>query len=121
MSILEGKPASPQLSLHAHLPDSVMTNIGLFNYSRSRELGLGIVPMYPTVINEIEELGPEFNGRRFPVSEEIADLLLTIPKHHLVSENYKKFICELFNGMLIQPESSMDHATAQREILTLKT
>ncbi len=79
-------------------------------YSRSCEQGLGISPMYPTPINKIEELESEFNGRRFPVAEKIAEQLLTIPTHHLVSENYKKRICDLFNEMLQEPLT--DNTTA---------
>jgi len=79
-------------------------------YSRSREQGLGIRPMYPTAINEIEELRSQFKSRRFPVAEEVAEQLLTIPTHHLVSENYKKRICDLFNEMLQEPLS--DNTTA---------
>jgi len=66
-------------------------------YSRSRELGLGIGLMYPTGIDEIEELRSELTDKRFPVAERITERLLTLPTHHFVSEKDGKAICELFN------------------------
>jgi perosamine synthetase len=66
-------------------------------YSLSRKKGLGISTMYPTPINEIEEIKEAFNGKDFPSAKMIAERLLTIPTHHLVSEKDKESICELFH------------------------
>ena len=84
-------------------------------YSRSYESGLGIAPMYPTPINKIEELRSEFNCKRFPVAEKIAEQLLTIPTHHLVSDNHKKGICELVNEILREPLTDPQRAEASLE------
>jgi perosamine synthetase len=66
-------------------------------YSLSQKRGLGISTMYPTPINEIEEIKEAFNGKDFPSAKMIAERLLTIPTHHLVSEKDKESICELFH------------------------
>lgn len=67
-------------------------------YSLSRKRGLGLSLMYPTAINEIKEIRTMFNGEVFPFAREIADKLLTIPTHHLLSEKDKRIICELFSS-----------------------
>lgn len=64
-------------------------------YVLSQKKGLGISLMYPTAINEIEELRATFNGKVFPTAREISERLLTIPTHHLLSERDRKIICEL--------------------------
>jgi perosamine synthetase len=71
-------------------------------YSVSRNRGLGISRMYPTPINEIEEIKDAFNDKDFPSAKMIAERLLTIPTHHLLSEKDKKSICELFHEAALQ-------------------
>jgi dTDP-4-amino-4,6-dideoxygalactose transaminase len=66
-------------------------------YSISYERGLGIGLMYPSPINEIEELKSEFNGKVFPSASKITERLLTLPTHQFLSEKDKKEICKLFN------------------------
>jgi perosamine synthetase len=66
-------------------------------YSLSQERGLGISRMYPSAINDIEEIKATFKGKDFPAAERIAEKLLTIPTHYLLSEKDKKSICELFH------------------------
>lgn len=54
--------------------------------SISKERGLGISCMYPTPINEIEEIKEQFHDRLFPSAKLVSDRLITIPTHHLVSK-----------------------------------
>jgi dTDP-4-amino-4,6-dideoxygalactose transaminase len=62
--------------------------------ARSQERGLGIAVAYPTPINEIPEIRAAFSGQRFPSAQRVAERLLTIPTHHLLSENDKRAIAE---------------------------
>ena len=62
----------------------------------SRQMGLGITPMYPTPINEIEEITTAFKGRAFPSASRAAERLLTIPTHALLSDKDRNNICRLF-------------------------
>lgn len=71
-------------------------------YSLSRKRGLGISRMYPSPINDIEEIKATFKGKDFPAAEMIAEKLLTVPTHHLLSEKDKKSICELFHEVVFQ-------------------
>ncbi len=64
-------------------------------FSVSQRRGLGISLMYPTAIDEIEEIKTVLNGRRFPSATKIAETLLTLPTHHLVSERDRAAVCEL--------------------------
>ena len=86
-------------------------------YSRSSEQGLGISTMYPTAINEIEELKPVSNDKRFLVAEAIAERLLTLPTHQLVPDWSRKAVCELLEGVGVSgsittsvPEESVSKA-----------
>jgi dTDP-4-amino-4,6-dideoxygalactose transaminase len=63
----------------------------------SRKKGLGISRMYPTPINEIEEIQDQFNGRTFPSASKVAGRLLTIPTHQLLKKKDREKICKLFN------------------------
>jgi perosamine synthetase len=65
----------------------------LYAISEQRGLGLGI--MYPTAINAIEDLRAMVGGQQAPGAELVAERLLTIPTHHLVSEADKRALCEL--------------------------
>jgi perosamine synthetase len=57
--------------------------------------GLGVSRMYPTPINEIQEIKDRFAGRTFPFAKLIADRLLTLPTHHLVADSDRRSVCEL--------------------------
>jgi perosamine synthetase len=59
----------------------------------ARQQGLGINRMYPTAINEIEELKDQFSGMMFPSAREIAERLVSLPTHHLLSMKDKEKIC----------------------------
>jgi perosamine synthetase len=71
-------------------------------YSLSQKKGLGISTMYPTPVNEIEELKVTFNGKDFPSAKMVAERLLSIPTHHLLSEEDKESICKLFHEAVFQ-------------------
>jgi dTDP-4-amino-4,6-dideoxygalactose transaminase len=66
--------------------------------SVSQEKGLGITRLYPTAINEITEIRDHFGGMAFPVAREIADCLLTLPTHHLLSKQDRENICRYLEG-----------------------
>jgi len=66
-------------------------------YSISHKNGFGISYMYPTPINEIEEIQDHFNGRTFPSASKVAERLLTIPTHQLLKQKDREEICKLFN------------------------
>ncbi|MBI5180232.1 MAG: aminotransferase class V-fold PLP-dependent enzyme [Nitrospirae bacterium] len=65
-------------------------------FSLSNKKGLGVSAMYPSSINEIEEIRSNFNGKLFPSAKKIADGLLTIPTHQLLSKKDKEKISHLF-------------------------
>lgn len=67
-------------------------------FSLSREKGLGLSVMYPTPINEIEEMKAEFDGQAFPSAKDVAEKLLTVPVHALLRDRDKTAIAELING-----------------------
>jgi len=72
-------------------------------YSDSRTRGLGLSIMYPTAINEIEEIQAEFKGEEFPSAKEIAERLLAVPVHSLLSDQDKAAITALMNSVSASP------------------
>ena len=66
--------------------------------ARSQRDGLGLSVMYPTPVNEIAELKTAFSGQVFPAAKQVAETLVTLPTHHLLSEADKKVICDLLNS-----------------------
>jgi len=46
----------------------------------------GIVPSYPTSIQDIEELRDRFKGEKYPGADQVSAHLVTLPVHSLVSE-----------------------------------
>ena len=85
-------------------------------YRLSQKRGLGISLMYPTPVNEIEEIKGTFDGKRFPSAKETAERLLALPTHHFVSGKDRERICELFEqarysgGRLEEPTGCSEHA-----------
>jgi dTDP-4-amino-4,6-dideoxygalactose transaminase len=69
-------------------------------YNRSQALGLGLSLMYPTPVNEIAELSSSFSGQFFPAAKRVAETLLTLPTHHLLSETDKANSCHLLDSTL---------------------
>jgi perosamine synthetase len=67
-------------------------------YARSRDHGLGLSLMYPTAVNEIEELKTAFSGQVFPGAKKVAETLLTLPTHHFLNDADKKAICDLLTS-----------------------
>ncbi|MCL4493071.1 MAG: aminotransferase class V-fold PLP-dependent enzyme [Nitrospirae bacterium] len=63
--------------------------------------GLGITRMYACPVNEMGGLREQFEGRSFPSASRVAENLLTIPTHHLLSERDKKNIRALFEDAAI--------------------
>jgi perosamine synthetase len=52
----------------------------------------GVSPMYPSPINDIQEIRWAFDGSRFPSAERIADTLVTFPTHEFVAERARRTI-----------------------------
>jgi dTDP-4-amino-4,6-dideoxygalactose transaminase len=71
-------------------------------YAYSRAKGLGLSRMYPAAINEIEEIKGMFDGKAYPGAKEVAERLLTLPTHHLMTERDKEAICALFRSLEIE-------------------
>ncbi len=65
-------------------------------FSRSVRAGLGISRMYPTAINEIQEIREQFEGMAFPSAKKVVERLLTIPTHQFLMEKDKEKIVESF-------------------------
>jgi len=73
--------------------------------------GLGVSRMYPAPINEIPEIRDQFSGQTFPSARLIAERLLTLPTHSLVSDRDRRAICELITAF--QPSSSPSTASVR--------
>ena len=76
-------------------------------YAAAKKQGIGISGMYPTAINEIEEIASQFPDRTFPAAADVAARLLTIPTHGLLSIDDKQRICNLFTGAMDIKESGV--------------
>lgn len=70
-------------------------------YSISKKKGLGISQMYPTPINEIDEIRSQFDNHTFSYAKAAAEVLLTIPTHQFLKEKDKEEIIELFSNQLV--------------------
>jgi len=57
--------------------------------------GLGIMPTYPTTVNEIPELIDKFPAESFPVARAFCEQIFTVPVHEYVSEQDIEKIKEL--------------------------
>lgn len=85
-------PYLPYLRLPLFVSDRQMRDA---IYALSRERGLGVSLMYPTPVNEIEELRTIFSGQVFPAAKKVAETLVTLPTHGWLSEADKKSICDI--------------------------
>lgn len=90
--------------------------------SLSREKGLGVSAMYPTPINEIEELKEQFRGASFPAAKEVSQRILMIPTHQLLPQSDRERIAALNlhpYGLAMhsgrEPALSADRIEAERE------
>ena len=70
-------------------------------YALFRERGLGLSLMYPTPVNEIEELKEAFSGQAFPAAKQVAETLMALPTHSLLSETDKQTVCDIFAHSLV--------------------
>ncbi len=59
---------------------------------------LGVVRYYPSSIHDIKELKGRFAGEQYPGADEVAEHLITLPIHPLVSETDADEIIELLAG-----------------------
>ena len=66
----------------------------LFFISKKKGSGLSLV--YPTTINEIEEIKDLFDGKTFPNAKIVSERLLTVPTHCFLKEKDIEEICKLF-------------------------
>lgn len=80
-------------------------------YELSRKRGLGISLMYPASINKIQEIQADFQDRFFPVAMDLAERLLTLPTHPLVSKRDQEAIIDLFSEYI----GLMRSASPERE------
>jgi perosamine synthetase len=90
------KPAVPYLRLPVVMP-SPEARAEICEAAKAR--GLGLSSMYPAPVSAIEEIAAEFLGLEFPVASYVAERLLTIPTHELLSKEDKDNICRLFRGV----------------------
>jgi dTDP-4-amino-4,6-dideoxygalactose transaminase len=67
-------------------------------YALSRKQGYGLSLMYPTPINEIEEIKGRFDEGAFPVAKRVAETLLTLPTHPYLSERDKRSLSRLLDA-----------------------
>jgi perosamine synthetase len=90
------RPAQSALHPYLRLPVLALSQ-GQKNrlYSRSQALGLGLSVAYPAPVSDIPAVRPFVNGRRFPAAERVAERLITLPTHHLLSETDKRAIADL--------------------------
>jgi perosamine synthetase len=88
---LRRAPASP-----ARLPVVMQSRAARDRiHALAERRGLGVGMMYPTAINAIGELRAAVGDQTAPAAERLAERLLTIPTHHLLSEGDKQAVCEL--------------------------
>jgi len=73
--------------------------------------GLGVSRMYPAPVNEIPEIRDRFAGQSFPSAKLIAERLLTLPTHSLVSDRDRRAICDLIAAS--QPSSTPSTASVE--------
>ena len=67
-------------------------------YASSQAKGLGLSLMYPTPVNEIEEIKTAFSGQVFSGAKRVAETMLTLPTHHLLNATDKKAIRDLLSS-----------------------
>ena len=65
---------------------------------KSEENGCGVMPTYPSTINEIPQLASEIVGQHYPNAKKLADCLFTLPAHEYVRESDRLKILNLLNS-----------------------
>jgi dTDP-4-amino-4,6-dideoxygalactose transaminase len=61
---------------------------------------MGIMSVYPTSINGIPELSGRIEGRAFPVAENCAQELVTLPTHGYLTEDDVTGLIRLISRVL---------------------
>lgn len=69
--------------------------------ARARQEGVGLSLMYPSTLNEIDEVRDI--EKQYPGAQSIVDRLVTLPTHEYVSPHDKEVICALVEPHLMQP------------------
>lgn len=70
--------------------------------AESMKKGLGVSTMYPTGINDIDEIKEQFIGESYPGAENLAERLLTLPTHSYLKESDKEEICGLYKSVAVE-------------------
>jgi dTDP-4-amino-4,6-dideoxygalactose transaminase len=81
----------------------------------SRELGLGISSMYPSAIRQVPELAESLSDAPVPHSVMIAERLVTLPTHELVSEKDVKRICSAIINLMADQVVSKDRVSVRSQ------
>ena len=87
LSLLPGphEPARRKEATYLRFPvlmSGVMHKLQLCHFSKQQ--GLGVSPLYPYPINEIQELKAAFTHCHYPGAERLAECLVTLPVHQFV-------------------------------------
>ena len=61
--------------------------------------GLGLSPMYPTGIGEIPQLAGMIRGGNYPVASDVAQRLVTLPTHYLLTDDDRERVCALIRNV----------------------
>jgi hypothetical protein len=69
--------------------------------------------MYPTAVDEIAEIKAMFHGETFPMAKKVAETLVTLPTHHLLTNTDKKSICDLFNRTAVPEVKQTAFSTSE--------
>ncbi len=84
-------------------------------FEASRAAGLGLSPMYPFAVADIEELRSAFAGEAFPGARRLAETLVTVPTHGMLTVADRAAICELLAGHVrALPERAPVNVAARR-------
>jgi len=67
---------------------------------RGERYGAGIMPTYPTPINEITQIADEFTGQHYPNAKRLSGCLLTLPVHEYVRDSDRADILKLLKKRL---------------------
>ena len=84
------RSARPYLRLPIVAPTAAIRNRVCV---KARSLGVSV--SYPTPISDIPEIRAECDGRQYPVAQRVAERLLTLPTHHLLSDRDRRAIADL--------------------------
>jgi len=68
------------------------------NYFCENGESLGISPMYPLPVHEIEQIRKKFENRTFQGAEDVSNTLVTLPTHVYLKDKDRVRILELING-----------------------